>query len=106
MRQLLRPRHVQLFLAARSYRCILFCCDTNSRARPAFALAGFRSFFCTAQGWGMLSIQQGALVIELVEGELRLDKLHFRIGDTEGVLTPGVTASAGKKIAIPLGQGK
>ena len=73
---------------------------------PRLPQAGFRSFFCTAQGWGMLSLERGALVIELVEGELPLDKLHFRIGDTEGVLTPGVTAIAGEKIAIPLGQGK
>ena len=48
-------------------------------------------------------MNEGALVIELVEGELRLDKLHFRIGDAEGVLTPGVTARGGEKIEISLG---
>jgi hypothetical protein len=75
------------------------------RFTPRLPLDNYRSFFCTAQGWGTLSLEGDNLVIEMVEGELTIEKLHFDLGEGERTLPVGAIAHAGGKTVIRLERG-
>jgi hypothetical protein len=75
------------------------------RFTPRLPLEDYRSFFCTAQGWGTLSLEGDNLVVEMVEGELALQKLAYDLGEGERAIPMDVTARAGGKTVIPVKEG-
>ncbi len=85
-------------LSGFSYSASTHTFSLNPRLNPE----GFNVFFSTASGWGTLSIQGGTLRVDLIEGELRIEKLLVTIYGERRVRTPGVTARAGETTQIDL----
>jgi hypothetical protein len=51
---------------------------------PRLPVRPFRTFFCTAGGFGTLTLDEHhALTIDLAEGELRVRQLHLALGAAE-----------------------
>lgn len=63
---------------------------------PRLPEAPFRCFFCTASGWGTLTLHQETLEVHVIEGELRVDTLQITRGDRQITRQPGVTVLAGE----------
>src|SRR5690606_33125962 len=53
----------------------------------------WRSFFSTATGWGVIHLDKGRLQIQMMEGELRIDRLIDSRGEREEEQTCQQTAT-------------
>ncbi len=63
----------------------------------------YRTFFSTAKGWGLLTISENEIAIEMKEGELEIKGLFVRFPDgREVVRTPEVLATPGKACTVEL----
>lgn len=69
---------------------------------PKLAGDGFRTFFSTATGWGTLTLSQDALALDLVAGELTVDRLCLTQEGETREYRWGVTARAGERVTFRL----
>jgi hypothetical protein len=59
------------------------------KARP------FKCFFSTASGFGTIGLDDGSVSVDMIEGELRIEKLVLTVGGETRVLDWKVTAGTG-----------
>ncbi|MBI3945994.1 MAG: hypothetical protein HY321_08750 [Armatimonadetes bacterium] len=64
---------------------------------PKLKTDPFRAFFCTATGYGTLTLSKGELAIRMVEGELPVDQVCLTTGRKTREISWGVVAQVGKK---------
>lgn len=65
------------------------------RFAPRFYPSRFKVFFSTVSGWGTVSMQMDHVIVEMIEGELRIERLELTINGRTQVLLPGVTVYTG-----------
>ncbi|HSV86371.1 MAG TPA: GH116 family glycosyl hydrolase, partial [Levilinea sp.] len=66
----------------------------------------FRCFFSTASGWGSLTVGQGGLEIDLVEGQLEIERVVMKTVDEDMDLQVSLIARAGKISSISWTDGR
>ncbi|MCC5844380.1 MAG: hypothetical protein JJU05_09030 [Verrucomicrobia bacterium] len=64
------------------------------RFGPRVDTMPFQVFFSTASAWGTVRLENGALIIKVIEGELRIEKLIFTLGERSQTFDWKITASA------------
>jgi len=67
---------------------------------PKLPVKDFKVFLCTASGWGTITLEDNAIAIQLVEGEIQIDELSLTVKGQTKVLKPGITARAGERMSI------
>ena len=75
MRQLVRPRHVELCAGRRALRLPLFGCGSTLHFGPKLKVRPFTSFFSTASGYGAITVEDHNISVASIEGELEIDAL-------------------------------
>ncbi len=60
------------------------------------------TFFCTAHGWGTICLSQGALTIEMAEGELVLSNLIVKFGGQSWQKSLSLTVQTGNPLTLSL----
>ncbi len=62
----------------------------------------FRTFFSTASGFGTIRLDRGKLTIEMIEGELAVDKLYLVGGAEPKEFLWGVVARVGEEVVMEI----
>jgi len=70
---------------------------------PKVAVEPFRTFFSAASGFGTITVSGNQLSLELIEGELAVEKVVWTKGGEETELEWGVTAKVGEVVTITSG---
>ena len=98
MRQLLCARHGEL--CAAWARCQGFRYSAVERTlwlAPKLKVRPFKTFFSTASGFGVITLTQDQVSVDVIEGELALEKLLLERHGAERSLEWKVTVAAGRR---------
>jgi uncharacterized protein (DUF608 family) len=68
---------------------------------PRLSTSPLRFFFSTASGWGTVTIEDEAVEIHLVEGELQVDQIELERGGQADSITLGQQIRGSARIACP-----
>ncbi len=67
---------------------------------PKLTAKKFKTFFSTASGFGTITLTDGAITIEMIEGRLAVDKLYLTFGGKTKTLDCSLVAHAGRKAVL------
>jgi uncharacterized protein (DUF608 family) len=76
--------------------------EKSLRLAPRLEGREYRTFFSTATGFGTFKLSKTALIVEMVEGSLRIDRAIVEFDGKTYNLQPRTTAKAGKPLKLSL----
>jgi uncharacterized protein (DUF608 family) len=76
--------------------------DHRLTLAPKLHAHTFRTFFCAASGFGLISVSDGGVEIEMVEGELPIEEIRVSWQDREYVIPCEAVAAPGEPVHATL----
>jgi len=70
---------------------------------PRLAAKRFRTFFCTASGWGTILLTRKSLTIQMIHGQLAVDRIRLTVDGKTRELPANLVAETGTKAVVKLG---
>jgi len=71
---------------------------------PKIRRRPYRTFFCTATGWGAISLARDSITISLEEGFLELRQIQLAVGRQIRTIQVNKIAKSGRLVRIPLAK--
>jgi hypothetical protein len=70
---------------------------------PRLPAKRFRTFFCTASGWGTILLTKKTLTIRMVQGRLAVDRIRLTVDGETRELPTSLVAETGADAVVELG---